>query len=67
MDNNSTNTTLYTTEELSRKLNITTIHIYKLVEEGMPAINISTGNKATYRFCLLDVMEWLNQRTKFKK
>ena len=46
---------LMTVRELAEKLNVSTKQIYRLVDIGMPKLNIGK----TFRFDIDSVMEWI--------
>jgi len=47
--------------ELAEFLNCTQIHVYSLVQRGLPHRRLGPGAKAPYRFVLSEVMEWLGR------
>lgn len=49
------NSNLLTVKELAKKLNVSTKHIYRLKNSGMPKYNVGK----TFRFDLNVVMEWI--------
>lgn len=51
MENNN----LLTVRELAKKLNVSTKHIYRLIDTGLPKYNIGK----TFRFDIDIVMEWI--------
>lgn len=51
MENNN----LLTVRELAKKLNVSTKHIYRLIDSGLPKYNIGK----TFRFDIDIVMEWI--------
>lgn len=47
-------------EELSKMLHVKQLHIYKLIDKGMPFYDISVGTqRKSYRFKWSEVEKWL--------
>ena len=55
-------------EELAEILNVKQMHIYKMIESGMPFIDVSVGaERRSYRFKYSEVSNWLEEKRKSEK
>lgn len=52
------NSNLLTVKELAKKLNVSTKHVYRLIESGLPKYNVGK----TFRFDIDEVMGWIRCR-----
>lgn len=55
-------------EELAQILSVKQLHIYKMIEQGLPFVDVGVGTeRRSYRFKYSEVSNWLEEKRNTEK